>query len=432
VEVRAVLLQRLHARRRSDEGATLIEMVVALMIFGVVSAALLSLLLSTVRMVGTTKARTVAAGIAASVVDETRSMGAMGAPQGRTTTNRTVGGREFTVVRDAQLVARGSESACADSGALSFLRVRVVVKWAGMGSVRPVESGTVLNRPSADGDAATGAVAVRLRDSLGQPVSDATVSLTPGAQAGNGTVQRTTEDGCAFFAFVTPGIYTASVSKAGYLSRDGKESPTLTKTVSAGAPLKVEFEYDAAASLSLTPAFAADSQYPPPADLPVTLFSPTVFTNATFAQQVTGTWPLQVPMIYPHAAGYSLWAGACLAHNPAVQGVAGQVAAVVPGKRTDVVVNLAPFEVRRNRGSKPAPVMWTVTATHAKDAANGCTTPQSYQFKASSASIDALSGSLPFGTWTFTVSDGTRTRSSAPVVLSPSSSTAPIVTVTLP
>ena len=76
----------------------------------------------------------------------------------------------------------------------------------------------------------------------------------------------TNSDGCAFFAFLTPGTYTVSLNTVGYVNRQSVQNPSQTVGVTVGNVSSVQFDYDQAATLSLT--FAADAGGTIPTDLP--------------------------------------------------------------------------------------------------------------------------------------------------------------------
>lgn len=420
---------KLSLRRRAagDEGASLAEMVVALMIFAVVSAALLSLLLSTAGLVGTAKSRSVAVAMAASVIDETRAQGAVAVAPGRTTTQRTVDGRNYTVVRDAQFVARGSDSSCTSPGVPSFLRVRVAVQWAGMGAIRPVETDTLLAPGVGDVDAATGSIAVSVVDRSGAPLVDAPVTLAPGTSPGAGTVQRTTGDGCAFFAYVTPGTYTAYLEADGFVDPTGNATPAVTTSVTASVTATLSLQYDESAQVSVVA--ATDAAHPAPADMPVTLKAP-VFPNASQTRVVPAASPMLVTDLFPSQGGYSGWAGQCLAHDPG-EALRLPPAQTEPGQQGILLVGVARFEVARDRGGATGAAGWQVTAIHAPDpegpSGRNCPSGASHAFV--SQDPDIVGGSLPYGTWTFRLTDGTGSVESAPITLVPSAAvtTIPLV-----
>jgi prepilin-type N-terminal cleavage/methylation domain-containing protein len=405
-------LSRWRTLPRRDEGTSLIEMLVALSIFGILSAALLGLLLTTVQTTRVSSGRAVASQLAASYVDETRAEGAVAVAPGRTTLTRTVGGMAYTVTRDAQFVARGQAStSCSSPGNPSYLRVRVQVTWPNMGSARPVESNTVVTPSVGDVDDTKGNIAVSVIDRDGAPLAGVPVTLTPGTSPGTGPTQTTTAEGCAYFAFVNPGTYTASLLRTGYTDIQRRANPFLSTSVSASQTATVSMQFDQSAAVRLVP--DVDPEYPAPNGLAYTLYS-TTFTNASRTLPVTGPSPLSVTNLFPVVAGYTGWAGRCLSNDP------GELDRVPPAPSTrggsaDLLVPLVPFMMSATRSGLPPAGTWSVTATQtASD--TGCPSGQSYTWNGSGP---AIKGSLPFGAWTFRVTDAFGSRTTSAVTLAP-------------
>jgi prepilin-type N-terminal cleavage/methylation domain-containing protein len=398
---------------RRDEGTSLVEMLVALSIFGILSAALLGLLLSTVQTTRVSKGRAVASQLASSYVDETRAEGAVAVAPGRTTLTRTVGGVPYTLTRDAQFVVRGQAStSCSSPGNPSYLRVRVQVTWPNMGSARPVESNTVVTPSVGDVDDTKGNIAVSVIDRDGSPLAGVPVTLTTGTAPGAGPTQTTTAEGCAYFAFVNPGTYTASLLKNGFTDVQRRANPFLSTSVSASQTATVSMQFDESAAVRLVPDVTPG--YPAPNGLNYTLYS-TTFTNASRTLPVTGPLPLTVNNLFPVAAGYTGWAGSCLSNDP------GELDRVPPaastrGGTSDLLVPLVPFTLTATRSGLPPVGSWSVTATQvAVD--DGCPTGQVYSWTGSGADIK---GSLPYGAWSVTVTDGSGTSLAQSLTVGPS------------
>jgi prepilin-type N-terminal cleavage/methylation domain-containing protein len=412
--------------RRDETGTSLVEMLVALSIFGILSTALLGLLLSTVQTSRVSEGRTVASQLASSYVDETRAEGAVSVSPGRTTLNRTVDGRNYLLTRDAQFVVRGQAStSCSSPGNPSYLRVRIRVTWDGMGSAKPVETNTVVTPSVGDVDDTTGNVAVSVVDRDGAPLADVPVTLTPGTTAGAGDVQTTTTEGCAYFAFVSPGTYTASLTKAGFTDIQRRATPTSTTSVSASQTATISMQFDQSASVRLLP--STDAAHPAPNNLAYTLYS-TTFTNATNTLAVApSALPVTVGSLFPVAAGYQGWAGRCTSNDP---GVLNRVppAPTTRGGTSDLNVPMARFDIVATRSGLPPTGAWSVTATQtATDV--GCPTTQAYTW--TSTTPTTLGGALPFGSWTFTVTDSLGSKTTSAVVFSPTTSTVTTVSVSL-
>jgi hypothetical protein len=155
----------------------------------------------------------------------------------------------------------------------------------------------------------------------------------------------------------------------------------------------------------------------------------TTFTNATqtLAVPSTGVLPTSVSNLFPVAAGYQGWAGRCLSNDP---GAANRVAPAptTRGGTSDLLLPVGRFDIDAKRSGVRPSGTWTVTATQtATDA--GCPTAPTYTWTSSSPTV--LGGALPFGSWTFKVTDGVGSKTTSAVTLSPTTSTVTTVSVSL-
>ena len=91
---------------------------------------------------------------------------------------------------------------------------------------------------------------MKVLGSTAEPLAGVPVTVTRTGFTRNLT---TTSDGCAFFAFVPPDVtYTVTLGAVGYVDRQGAASPSQVAGVTSGATSSVAFDYDQAASLTLT------------------------------------------------------------------------------------------------------------------------------------------------------------------------------------
>ena len=94
---------------------------------------------------------------------------------------------------------------------------------------------TLLTPPVGAYDPTNGHVAVQLFDRDAVPLAG---QIGQPGRARAGATQVTTEDGCAFFAYLDPGTYTATSATTGYVDRQG-EQPALATSVVGGQVTKV-------------------------------------------------------------------------------------------------------------------------------------------------------------------------------------------------
>ncbi|RZS89419.1 prepilin-type N-terminal cleavage/methylation domain-containing protein [Motilibacter rhizosphaerae] len=258
-------MHRLRADR-GDEGFTLIEIVVSMVVFALFATGILGALVTIVRTQRTNSARVVAAQLASSAIELARGTSAVKIPLGTSTPGLPVPAG-FSVQQDAALVPfNATGSACmATGGKLTYVRVTETVTWSGMGTTAPVRSDTLVALPITGLDPTKGTLGIPVQDATSAPVAGATVTITGGASVVTGA------DGCALFTGLTPGTYTGTVSKAGYVDTLGNLSATSTSTSVTAAALTVASPVSYAAAGMLTVGYAAPAGYAIPGSLPLTV-----------------------------------------------------------------------------------------------------------------------------------------------------------------
>jgi hypothetical protein len=306
-----------------------------------------------------------------------------------------VDGIEYTVTRDAEWVLGDADSGACDAPADAtprYLSVNVFVSWPVMSGVKPVDSHTIITPPVGTYDETTGHIGVKVLDRDGGPVSGVLISLAgPQAQS-----QVTTADGCAFFAFLPGGSYTATASAAGYVSDQGLTAPSQAATVTVGTTTSMQFDYDRAATLDVT-IVGKDVGAPAPAAVSVVLLNSHILPAGVKVVAGSGS-PRQIADLYPFADGYGVRAGTCadaIPPDPPVavaQGASTAVTLSLPEVLVTVMVDVA---------GVPTPVPGAVVqAIHVPDAS--C--PAGETFSIGSTDLNGqLAFALPFGMWSVEV-----------------------------
>lgn len=409
-------------RDAQDEGFTLIEVVVAMAVFAVLAGSVFGVLTAALRTTGDNARRSVAAGIASSQIEQARSLRAIDIPDGLSTSARTVGGTTYTVDQTATYVtADGSASVCATTGdELSYKLVRVAVSWPDMGSTRPATADTLRALGiGADGLAqGSGLLAVTVLGANGNPVSGTVITAHPG-----GAARTTGSDGCAVFAGLAPGTYTASIDQPGRVASTGRQALTTAGLdVSASRVTRTTVYHDVSRSRRFV--LAPPAGHAVPAGLAVAMsgtFLPesAVPACSSPAASCTTGVPGTLQTLFPDT--YALWAGTCsdarstspatFDATPAPPGAAVQVplggvsAAAAPGR--------------------------TVYAVHASEdgSSTGAQCRGGERYTLGTASTAAVKTALPLGTWTITANP-TGTATGDPVVTLTSS--APTAAVVVP
>ena len=233
-----------------------------------------------------------------------------------------------------------------------LLRVRVVVTWPAMDGVEPVTSDTTMAPPVGAYSANSGHIAVKVLDGTAAGEFGTTVQISgPTTES-----TPTNDDGCAFFAFLTPGTYTVSLNSVGYVNRQGVQNPSQSVGVTAGKVSSVQFDYDQvdhAVAHVRAERGRHDPDRPRRSALGNTQFQPTGVK--TYAG--TGL-SRSIGSLFPASDGYSGVGGIVLGRRP--RGPAGRQL----GRRTGRGA-CGPIRSRRRRRATRPPVR-----SHVKTAAN--------------------------------------------------------------
>ena len=303
---------RLVPRASSDDGMGLPEVLVAMLIFALVSLGLLHSILSIMTTTRDARLRQVALNLAAQAIDEARSRDDLFNLLD-STTSVPVGSDVFTVTMSTEWVSDPSvDLACgAGGGVLRYKRVNVEVTWANMRPVtEPVRADTVINPDARLNDPSKGTILVSVIRGDGSGSGGVTVSAVPLSGGPAPTPVTTDAEGCAYMLQVTPGDYRIQVSRSGYVDVNQQPSASRDVTVIQGSSASASFQYDQSAMY--TAHLASNSATAPEvsADMPVTFVS--TYGNATLA----GSGRDRSHSLHPFASGYTAFAGSCTAADP--------------------------------------------------------------------------------------------------------------------
>jgi hypothetical protein len=298
-----------------------------------------------------------------------------------------------------------------------------------MNGVTPVASQTLLTPPGGTFDPNDGHILVQAFDRDALPLAGKTVSLSGPATAS----QSTSSDGCAFFAYLDPGTYTATISTSGYVDRQGNQPATQSVGVTASQITRVQFDYDEAATLSVGLVAPSGAVLPTGTyGIAMTVANSNLTVGyKSFQQAATGSGTTRtINPLFPYASGYQVWAGDCADADPAAYsgGSRGTVLASNPAATTSGSANLDAVDVVVKR-SGVAVSGAAIQAIHA--AGTGCTSGETLTTTTTTDSAGKLRLALPYGTWTIRATSGTRTATGS-VTLDPVSSAVPTLNVVLP
>jgi len=433
--------QRLR-RRDGQAGYSVIELLVAITIFALVLAAASLGLGRALSLDRSNRSRSTAAYLASQQLEEVRAKAFDQVAVGTTTCVYSAPGPDcnlpspYTVTRQVSWTAPGSTStACnvpSGSGSgLAYKRVTVTVTWTDMRGVAPVSSQTLLTPPSGTYDPNDGHILVRLFDRDAAPLVGHTVTLSGPASA----TQQSTDEGCAFFAYLDPGTYTVTLNTTtptpGYVDRQGNQPAVQTVAVTASQISTLQFDYDRAATLQVGLTTPASAVIPAGIAMTVANSNLTVGTRS-FPESSTGSGATRtVTPLFPYTSGYEVWAGDCADADPATYsgGSRGPALASNPGGTSSGSRALDAVDVVVRRTSVTGPVQSNATVSGIHAAGAGCSAGETL----TSATVTNASGqlrlALPYGTWRIRATTSTRTGTSSSFVLDPVSGTIPVVTV---
>lgn len=293
--------------RASDDGLSLIEVLVAMFIFSMLVVGIGYSLLNILKMTYDSQARETAISLASSELDAVRAIGdpfKVITPGPRTV---TVGGNTYTITRTASWASPdGSVDTCGTGDQpLQYKTVNVKVTWAGMGTNTAVHTDTALVPMSRVNDPTLGTILVSVRDDAGLGVAGVTFTAT--SASGSVDTTPTNSDGCAFLLGVDPGDYTVTLTSSGYMDITQSANPALVRSVEAGSSGKFSFQYDKRGIYKLNYASNDLDTVRPliPSNLTTTFFN----TNGRYVTTVS-TSSLQGSInLYPAQTGYEVVAG---------------------------------------------------------------------------------------------------------------------------
>ncbi len=223
--------QSLRHRLSNEDGMTLVEVLVSILLVGLIALSFLGL-----DAVGRTSAdqRRVAQASQVAQQDQERLRG-MSADQLATlnqTRTMTLDGTTFTVTSTGkyQSATSGSDSCAASASAADYAKVVSSVDWTANNRNPVVQQSLITPRIG-------GSLVVQAIDQGAVGIADATVTATGSEDATSGVVRSglTDSGGCVIFGSLPVGSYSVSTALAGYLDSAGNATPTSSITTTPGS-----------------------------------------------------------------------------------------------------------------------------------------------------------------------------------------------------
>ncbi len=420
------MVRRLRHGTSDESGFTIIEVMIAMMVFAIISVGVAYGITNALVLTQDSRSRQTALNLASQDIDRLRALvqtngdAILGVKQ-QSGISASVGGQSFTIDRTVAWVnSDGSSGACGTgSGTLAYKSVTEKVSWNTKRSPRSITMDTLLAPTANINDDTKGTIIVSATGASGAAAVGLTVAVTPNAGTGAATLPvapaATDSQGCSYALRVTPGTYTVSVTRAGGIDAKSQSSigSNANVQVVAGANATQTFTYDTAATFRLQ---YTTLQAAPKAVLPTNL-TETLWNKAgpaTPAVTAADTSVTPVVSAFPFADGYRGVAGpyvntasggtaTCVDSNPASwttpasDGAVGTdvvPSSVLPGDQ-NVPVAL-PVGVVTLNGLKPNQYVTAVTASNAPGDP-GCQVGQRLTFPVTTGTSQVIA--LPFGTW---------------------------------
>ncbi len=401
-------------RAHRDAGLGLVEVMVALVLFALMGTGVIVTITRANALTYEDAARTAATNLAVREVEITRdvfssttrgpddvlegeSVNSNPLPGGTANQPLVVDGTAFTVRRDVELVNAGETGSACDQSApteKAVYKVVVEVSWEELGKRPPVRMATTMTAPKGTNSGYDGHIGVKIVDRYGLPVRNMTVTATSSSQTES---VASSADGCALITGLTPGTFTITMNRPGYVNPAGDPTAKMIAQVQTRQLWRGTIEYDAASSIVAS--FTTRSGYSIPtgvSSIPISLGNSAITPGGSRAVTGTGT-TRTMGNLWPYPSGYEIWAGNCVDNDPGdfrEAPVASEP--LLPGLAS---VPLAPLRIKPSGSGTQ-----TITATH--DADSSCASGMTVTLGSVSGGDAELRSSLPYGTWTIRRSGG--------------------------
>ncbi|GIG39813.1 prepilin-type N-terminal cleavage/methylation domain-containing protein [Cellulomonas phragmiteti] len=402
---------RLHRVTRDEGGLSLVEVLVAMLIFAMVSVGLAYSMIGTLNLTREARVRVVAANLAADEIDLARDTDDLFGLLDRTR-EITLNGDVFRVQRSTQWVSDpAADFSCGASGGggtLRYKRVNVTVTWGGMrAGAAPVRSDTVLNPDDHINDPTKGTILVSVLRADGTGNPNVAITATPSTGS---VISSTDAQGCTYILRVNPGSYTIRAQRTGHVSDAQTATPAQTVSVTPGTTASVGFQLDQAATFDavLAPGAPVGTRVPTGTSMPVSMVS--TYGIATPAPVGGGGTLTPRYSLHPFTSGYQPFAGSCLSSDPrawpeTVEGATTfraelpEPVAAAPGTTVTMPVPMGLVQVSGG-GSGTYLRAESVTPATTDPPTPTCASTVSYAY----GSVVPAAGStvviaLPYGTW---------------------------------
>ena len=403
------ICERLRSVREREDGFTVIEVLIAMMVFAVMSVGLAAGITNSLTLTRDSRAREVASTLAMNDIEQLRTLDNVLQIKSLTTpVTQQVGNLTFTLKRTVKLATSdGTANPCGTgSGSVSFKNIQETVTWATSSTTSKQQSLTMTTAvaPSSNINSdTTGSIFIGVQNAAGGAVVGITPTITGPSTV---TVPATDSEGCTYALGVAPGTYTISLNKTGWVDSTQANPSQQQVTISAGGSGHAAFSYDTA----VTANFAYAKNW--------TGGTPSLPTNmtTTLVNQVSGATPLlNTPSsapVFPFTGGYRAVAGSfatnssggsatCLAPDPAqwtTPNSTGAIGVATPYVDPTTATIAVPMGAVTVNALSSGTYLTAVSSATLGSGDPGCANGMTLTFPKATGSTQTIA--LPFGTWT--------------------------------
>ena len=417
------IAERLRSARESEDGFTIIEVMVAMTIFALIAAGIAAGIAASLVLSKDTRAREVASTIAMEDIDDLRDTPSIFNVKSGTD-QKKVGDQVFDLTRKVSWTrSSGAATACGTGdGSLSYKAVTVTVRWktsAAASGTQQVEMSSAIAPLTNINSDTTGSILVGVTNANGIGVSGV-VPTVSGGPAGV-TFPATDAEGCTYVAGVAPGTYKVSVARTGYIDSTQQPSPSSQSvTVSVGSSGAAAFTFDKVTTYSFKYVTSPASSAILPTNLPLSI------TNGTSGTTVLDPAPTSAAL-FPFPSGYQAVAGlysadvssdaaaTCLGPEPGAWTTANKAGKKGTATEFKDATGPIPISMGAITLAKPDKALFiTAKTTTAVNGDPGCAKGMTLSFPKPTS--DSMTIALPWGTWKL-FTGGTAGAATTPLAL---------------
>jgi Tfp pilus assembly protein PilV len=315
--------------RRSQDGSTLIEVVVAAALLLILALGVLGALDHADARGAEQKAKSIAGNLAQAEQERLRALPLEELSNHHSTSTQVVNGATFNIESRAEWVTDATgEANCATGGASAdYLRITSTVTSTSLRGRAPVTLDSIMTPPARAFSPTEGSLSVQVVDRHGDPVAGQPLSLTGDANVSGVTNSK----GCVLWGYLpAANDYVLSYSSQGWIDPSGDTAISTTQSVAGEQTRNVVFTYDRGGTLTADFATTrmSDSARVPSEPAFATIEHPG--PPATLLPYALDNSHLETPLLFPFTSPYSVYADNCTQARPSTP----TVATVLPGQTT--------------------------------------------------------------------------------------------------